>query len=123
MSRNTSNSSDESSAQAEPRTISAEQFREERESNPSISVVDVRTHAEFVEVRLEGVELIPIDELDGMSLATRYSEDSLYLMCGSGKRAMRAAEQLCAAGHNDVIVVEGGMQSCEAAGMDVVKGS
>ena len=122
MSQITSSAPEISSAPSQPKVISAEQFRQLRESDPNISIVDVRTPAEFGEVHLEGARLIPLDKLDGKGLASDHAKGSLYLMCGSGKRATQAAKQLCAAGHGDVIVVEGGMQGCEAAGIEVNRG-
>ncbi len=46
----------------------------------------------------------------------------VYLLCASGIRATKAAEQLKRAGLDDVVVVEGGTNAWAAAGLPVVRG-
>jgi rhodanese-related sulfurtransferase len=89
-------------------------------------LVDVRTPAEFTECHVRGAKLAPLDGLDvrkiGELLKPTESEP-IYLLCKSGNRAGRAAEQFRAAGIPAVTVVSGGTEGCVAAGVPVERGT
>ena len=90
-------------------------------------LVDVRTPAEFEEVHAEGARLLPLDKLDASTLkqqmqAGNGSGRAVYLICRSGDRSKRAADQLAGQGLEHVYVVEGGTQAWEAAGLPVKRG-
>jgi rhodanese-related sulfurtransferase len=88
------------------------------------TLVDVRTPAEFREFHAVGAQLVPLDILDRKKVeAVRGSPGGqVYLLCGSGIRATKAAENLRKAGLESVQVVEGGTQAWIAAGLPVVRG-
>ena len=69
-------------------------------------VLDVRSPEEYVEVRVPGVLLIPLPDL-----ADRYGEippaDTVYVICRSGARSMRASEFLATRGRSAVNVAGG----------------
>jgi rhodanese-related sulfurtransferase len=90
-------------------------------------LVDVRTPAEFEEVHAEGARLMPLDKLDATTLKQQLGGGNgdgraVYLICRSGDRSKRAADQLTGQGLENVYVVEGGTQAWEAAGLAVKRG-
>ena len=71
-----------------------------------IVLVDVRQPDEHLEARVPGVQLIPLPEL-----GERHGEipeaDTVYVICKSGGRSMKAAEFLAAQGRQAVNVAGG----------------
>ncbi len=86
--------------------------------DPDKSVIlDVRTAMEHAEKRLARPhEHVPLDELNPADFMARHAGRDVYILCRSGGRAARAAEQLAAGGCACVHVVEGGLTACEACG-------
>jgi rhodanese-related sulfurtransferase len=86
---------------------------------PELTVIDVRTPGEFETVHARGAKLHPLHDLDpARVLASHSSKDQpLYILCKSGGRATKAAEQLLAAGFDHPIVVEGGTDAWVAANL------
>lgn len=85
-----------------------------------ITLLDVRTPAEFRSVHAEGATSVPLDRLDAAAAGTA---KPVYLICEAGPRSEKGAEKLRAAGVADVIVVDGGTKAWEAAGLPVVRGA
>ena len=108
-----------------PATISIADFAAILAKGPAC-VLDVRTPAEFAECHVAGAKLAPLDALD-----PRKATDALkpadgtpiYVLCKSGGRATKAAEQFIAAGIANVCVVTGGTDACAAAGVPVERGA
>ena len=88
-------------------------------SNPNLTVIDVRTPAEFESVRARGAKLHPLHNLNARDFSGRGSDHPVYILCKSGVRATQAAEQLLEAGVDHPIVVEGGTDAWVAAGLPV----
>ena len=72
-----------------------------------VFVLDVRRHEEWVEKRLPGVTLIPMDQL-GDRIEDMPDDQPIYVICAMGGRSARAAEALRRAGF-DAINVAGGI--------------
>jgi rhodanese-related sulfurtransferase len=89
---------------------------------PSASVIDVRTPAEFAEVHVPQAQSIPLDELRPESLPPA-KDRPVYLLCRGGQRATKAAEQLAKAGYSQPIIVEGGTLAWVAANLPVTRGT
>jgi rhodanese-related sulfurtransferase len=106
------------------RTITPKALFEKHAAGQAIDLIDVRTPAEFGEVHASCARLVPLDELDPAAvMAGRATRDEpLYVICRSGNRAQKACEKFLAAGHTDVVNVEGGTLAWEAAGLPVVRG-
>ena len=84
------------------------------------TVIDVRTPGEFNAAHVNGAQLQPLDQLDAASFCeTHGTENPVYLLCQSGKRATVAAGKLISAGHKNVIVVEGGTAAAIEHGLDI----
>jgi rhodanese-related sulfurtransferase len=86
-----------------------------------LPLVDVRMPTEYREIHADGATLAPLDALDPQALAQTLPRP-IYLICRSGQRATKAAEQFVAAGIPEVVVVEGGTAAWEKAGLPVVRG-
>ena len=87
-------------------------------------LLDVRTPGEFREVHAQGAILIPLDVLSRQRVedALGTTPGPVFLLCASGIRAVKAAEQLQNAGLDNLRVVEGGTQAWSAAGLPVQRG-
>lgn len=96
-----------------------------KEGRP-IDLIDVRTPVEYAAVHAKGATSIPLDRLDPAKvLAGRKgaASDPIYLICKAGKRGAIACEKFLAAGHANVVNVEGGTDAWVAAGLPVVRGA
>ncbi len=95
-----------------------------RDTGAACDVIDVRTRPEHEDARIDGVPLVPLDELDpGAFLGARSRPGApLYVLCQSGARAARAAEKFKKAGFDGCVVVEGGIQAWIDAGLPVARG-
>lgn len=106
-------------------TITPDRLQELRQSGNRIDLIDVRTPAEFRAVHSEPARNVPLDRLDPPAvMAARNGNDQepLYLICRSGSRAAKAQKKFQAAGFQDVVLVEGGTEAWEKAGLPVVRG-
>ena len=84
-------------------------------------ILDVRTSEEYHECHISGSVLRTLDSLNPTTIqALRKNGEPCYVLCAAGMRAMKAAELLNAAGHEDVAVIEGGIQSWVDKGLPVI---
>ena len=68
----------------------------------------------------------PLDQFDPKTLLASGQlpkEQPVYLLCHSGRRAADAAQQFVAAGFQNAVVVEGGTEAWEKAGLPVTRGA
>ena len=100
------------------RTITATELQRVLSANPQAQVIDVRTPLEYCEVHVKEATLVPLDELKPSELKVNQLQP-VYVLCRSGGRATKAAEQLSAAGFQQPIVVEGGTLAWIDAGLPV----
>lgn len=104
-------------------TLSAEHFQRLRASGRPLTLVDVRTLAEYRSGHAEGALSLPLDELTPATLAERTGQPDLgqarplYLLCASGARAREAAERLARAGLTRLTLIEGGTDAWSRAGL------
>ena len=88
-------------------------------------VIDVRTKAQHDEKHLRCDHFhIPLDGLDPQRFMKKYNPDNqarVYLLCGGGTRARKAADKFFAAGYENLKIIEGGLRACEAAGYPIEK--
>lgn len=86
-------------------------------------ILDVRTLMEHEEKHIgfphDHVELDQLEPQDFMLRRGLTKDDHIYILCGSGNRARRAAEKFAAAGYPNIHVIEGGLGACETAGHPV----
>ena len=89
--------------------------------NPSTSLIDVRTPAEFGSVRAKGAVNHAMESLDLNDFP--FSRDQeLILICQSGGRSMKVCQKLEDAGFEKVTNVEGGTSAWQSAGLPVIEG-
>lgn len=99
------------------------QVREQLKEDQTAELIDVRTSVEYREVHAEGARNIPLDLLDPADLQAYGDPDRrLYVICRSGTRSRQACQKLIAAGHTNVVNVEGGTQEWESQGLSVRRG-
>ena len=106
-------------------TIAPRQLEALRKVGKHIDLVDVRTPAEYQEVHVEYARNIPLDALDPRAIMQGRNgscDEPLFIICRSGARGKQACEKFIAAGHCNVVNVEGGTLACEAAGLPLVRG-
>ena len=103
-------------------TITPAALNDLRRKGGKVTLIDVRTPAEFGEVHVDFAHNIPLDRLDPQEIRSAGAGGPVYFVCKSGSRSQKACDKLLAAGIRDVISVEGGTAACEAAGLPVVRG-
>lgn len=89
-------------------------------------LLDVRSPVEFDTVHVPQARNVPLDELQPQSFlqSNPQSKDQpVYLICHSGTRAQKAAARFAGEGYPNTVVVEGGTQAWEAAGLPVTRGA
>lgn len=77
-------------------------------------VIDVRNPDEYVEVRIPGVHLIPLPELNDR-VEEIPKDRKVYIVCAAGGRSLAAANALNNAGY-DTVSVAGGTNAWAAEG-------
>jgi rhodanese-related sulfurtransferase len=83
-------------------------------------LVDVRNLDEFASVRLPRAECVPLDRL--VTEASQWDRsEALILMCKSGMRSGKGAEQLESLGFSNIATLAGGIDACSKAGLPVVQ--
>ncbi|NBV45943.1 MAG: DUF2892 domain-containing protein [Planctomycetia bacterium] len=103
-------------------TISPSTLADLRRKGEKVTLIDVRTPAEFGEVHVDFAHNVPLDRIDPQEIASLAGNGPVYFVCKSGTRSQKACEKMQAAGLKDVISIEGGTAACEAAGVPVVRG-
>ena len=103
-------------------TISPAALADLRRRGDTLTLIDVRTPAEYGEVHVDFARNVPLDRLTPQDIAGLGSDSPVYFVCKSGGRSQKACEKMLAAGIDKVVSVEGGTAACEAAGLSVVRG-
>ncbi|WP_019625680.1 rhodanese-like domain-containing protein [Thioalkalivibrio sp. ALJT] len=85
-------------------------------------VLDVREDSEVAAGRIGGAKHIPLGSLQKrMGDIEKHKETPVVVYCRSGNRSASAAQQLTAAGFQDVVNLQGGIQAWQSANMPVKK--
>ena len=107
------------SKEAAPKEIDVAGLKSAQDAQ-SITLIDVRTPAEFADGHAPGAVNIPVDELKTrMSELEPHRDEAIFLICRSGVRSAQAQTQLLAAGFTNPINVVGGTRAWRAAGHPV----
>ncbi|MFZ4777321.1 MAG: rhodanese-like domain-containing protein [Terrimicrobiaceae bacterium] len=108
------------------KVISINELKNLRSAGQSLTLIDVRTPAEFEAVHVPGARLMPLDTLDcaGVLAGREKAGDAspVHILCHSGVRAKQAAGKFAAVGFEDCVVIEGGTQAWADAGFPVERG-
>ena len=110
------------------KTISAAEFKRIIQTETTPQIIDVRTAAEVENLSLEGSAHFPLQELNCAEVKTYLAEQGqnpehpVYLLCASGQRATRAAEKLKSDLDCPLVIIEGGLNALNAAGLSIQQG-
>ena len=84
--------------------ISPQEARERMEKANNFVLLDVRTPAEFRQIRIKGARLIPVDQLTTKAAAELPDKDvPILIYCASGARADSAVRILSRMGYTNVV--------------------
>lgn len=84
---------------------------------------DVRDPAAYAEGHIRGAVNQPIAELSADQLSQIDAGQPIYVLCGGGSKAPRAAELLHSFDENrDIVVLMGGTRAAKAAGIELEQG-
>lgn len=103
-------------------TISTEEFKDLRQRDPQLRVLDVRTGGEFETIHIPGSYNVPLDTLPEHVTDLASVEHPVVLVCQSGQRAGTAHGHLTEAGKAELRILDGGMNAWQASGGDVNTG-
>jgi len=95
-------------ASEEIATLTPFEVAAKRQRGEAFDLLDVREPAEWEAGHVEGAELVPLGTL-AEALSGRDRSREVVVMCHSGARSARAAQQLAAAGFTRVANLAGGM--------------
>ncbi len=107
-------------------SISPAELASRLASEPGLTLVDVRTPAEFSELHAAPARNLPLPDASPEALRALGHADPaapLFVICQSGRRAEAACERLRAGGLEGAVVVAGGTEAWAAAGLPVVRGA
>lgn len=97
--------------------ISADGFAGKVADGAQLSIVDVRTEAEFAACHVEGAKLVPLQTLDPKQIVAQSGAAAIHILCKGGARAKTAAERIVNETGQSVWVVSGGTDACVNIGM------
>lgn len=103
--------------------VSPDEAQKQLRHEDDIEILDVRTPAEHETERVPGSHNVPLGEVeDHVDDLTDIDDDRIVVLCRSGQRSTEAAQRLRAAGMDNVVVLEGGIQAWRDAGGEVEQG-
>lgn len=76
--------------------VNAHEFQEAllaKKDNPKVKFIDVRTAGEYKASHIEGVENMPLDQLESQLEKLEEAEE-IYVQCASGSRSSQAVKKL-----------------------------
>lgn len=84
---------------------------------------DVREPASYQEGHIVGAVNQPIAQLNAESLQTVNADQPIYILCGGGSKAPRAAELLESFdADREYVVLMGGTRAAKEIGMSIIQG-
>ncbi len=104
-----------------PPTLSASELAEAQRAG-AVTLVDVRTPAEFQSAHIPGSYNVPLDQLAEHRAEFGGVGSPLVLVCRSGMRARQAEQSLQEADIPRLHVLDGGVSAWEQAGLPLTRG-
>lgn len=99
------------------------------QADDAVTLVDVRSSAEYRAGHVPGALSLPLDELDNVEIA-HYTgnqalgkDQTLYLTCQQGVRAEKAAQMLHESGFHNLALLKGGTDAWEKAALPMHRDS
>jgi len=88
--------------------ISPKQAKDMMDKGGQYIILDVRTQEEFREQRINGAQLIPVNEISSRAAKELPDKDAvIFVYCRSGSRSSSAAHQLVSMGYTNVYDIGG----------------
>jgi rhodanese-related sulfurtransferase len=109
-----------------PSLVSIGELQHLLATDPLLSLIDVRTPAEFAQVHIPQARNVPLDRLhpDALIAAGTVSRGKpVYLVCQTDTRSKIAASRFSSAGHTHAIVVDGGTAAWHSAALPLIRGT
>ena len=98
--------------------LSAAEYTERFPGENDHLLLDVRTPAEFKQIKVKRSKNIPLDQLsDRMKEIPQ--DQPVVVICATGRRSRAAASQIIRAGHEEVYNFKGGLQAWQRAGLSL----
>lgn len=106
-------------------TIDVRSLHARLQAGETLELLDVRTPPEHSAGHVPSVKLVPLDELDAKAFLRQraQSDQPLYLLCQTGRRAQRAIEKFQKVGFDGCVLVEGGTAAWAEAGFPLNRGT
>ncbi|VUD40546.1 Inner membrane protein YgaP [Thalassocella blandensis] len=107
--------------------VSAKEFIQLKKQNPNITVIDLRTPAEVDKEKLADCHCLPVHEFSAEKLTSliqnsgKNSNEPVYLLCQSGKRAELATQKLANHPTLKTVILEGGLNAIKLEGMTTIR--
>ena len=112
----TTTTTNESGVQVTSKVLTVEEY-EKAIANPDIQLVDVRTPAEFSSGHIDkAININVMDATFTNEISKLDKQKPVYIYCRSGARSQRAAATLMQNGFIQIIDLQGGINSWNAAG-------
>lgn len=91
-------------------------------TDPSVTIVDVRTPQEFSEGHIDGAVNIPVELPDFMDRVSELDTEGTYAVyCRSGNRSQPAVQGMASAGINGIYELESGTNGWTSEGQPLVQ--
>lgn len=109
--------------QGRSKTVTPKALQEILNADRKITLLDVRSAAEYRSGHIPGATLAPIEELTAsanvglLKGAGREADNPLYLTCYSGIRAAQAEQSLRESGLTHLVQLEGGVEAWQKTGL------
>ncbi len=86
---------------------------------PALTIIDVRSHAQFNERHISGAISMPVNELVDRARQTLELDRDLYIYAETDEETAEAATHLRAAGFENVSELRGGLPAWKAVGYPI----
>jgi rhodanese-related sulfurtransferase len=106
---------------APARNISAADAWNLLRQNKRVYILDVRTPGEYLQARLEGAQLIPIDQIL-RRLGELPKDRPILVYCAVGARSAQVAGYLAQQGYPEVFNLYGGISAWQLRGLRTLQG-
>lgn len=104
------------------RNVSPAEARDLLSKAPAPFLLDVRTPGEFMQVRIAGAQLIPIDQVIARQGEIPQNRP-LVVYCAVGSRSSQVAGYLAQKGYVEVYNMSGGIMGWQVRGYPVLQGT
>ena len=92
--------------------------------NQNAIIWDVRDAKAYAEGHIQGAKNQPLETINAELLATLTVAEPIYVLCGGGTKAGKAANLIASLdGQREIVILMGGTRAAKAAGMVMEDGN